>query len=274
MVKIALFGFTLLLALACAVVLLAYLRLNGEIEGDVQRLAAAAQPSGVIVTEDMLAPLPEPARRYLRKARIVGQPIPKLVRLQQKGRIRSSNDASWMEFEASEIYSTNPPGFVWRAWFQTRSMPAVMGRDEYLEGEGSIFMRMLALLPVADERGDMLKAAGLMRYLNEMIWFPAAFLGGNVAITAGSESSFKVAITDRGAIAEAELFVDATGRAVNFRARRYNTGSRTIEIWETPIAQWAAFGALELPSHGSALWRLPEGDLTYIELEVTEVGYE
>ncbi len=47
-----------------------------------------------------------------------------------------------------------------------------MGRDEYLGGRGSIVMKMLALLPVADEHGEELGAAGLMRYLNEMMGSP------------------------------------------------------------------------------------------------------
>ncbi|HWA19896.1 MAG TPA: DUF6544 family protein [Devosia sp.] len=274
MLRMMLFGLTLVLVAALVVIAIAYLRLNGEIEGDVKRLVASARPVNAIVTEEMVAALPAPAQRYLRKSGVIGQPIPSIVRLQQKGRIRSSSEANWMEFEASETYSTNPPAFVWRAWFPTPFMPVVMGRDEYLDGEGSIFMRMLALFPVAEERGDVLKAAGLMRYLNEMTWFPAAFLGSNLTITAAGPDSFKVALTDRGATAEAELFVDAEGRFVNFRALRFNTGTRSIETWETPITQWKTFGALELPSHGAAVWKLPGGDLTYIELDVTDVTYE
>src|SRR5690606_22534686 len=120
-----------------------------------------------------------PAQRYLSNTRVVGAPIPRLVHLAQKGRIRSSADADWMAFEAEETYSIDPPAFVWRAFFPTQRTPFVLGRDLYLEGRGGILMKMLALLPVANEYGEELRAAGLMRYLNEMSWFPAAFLGDN-----------------------------------------------------------------------------------------------
>jgi hypothetical protein len=242
--------------------------------GDVARLRAAAQPSGTTITAGMLAGLPEPAQRYFAHAGVLGQPIPRIVRLTQRGRIRSGNAADWMAFEAEETYSTDPPAFVWRTWLPARTMPVALGRDEYRDGEGSILIRMAALVPVADERGAEMQAAGLMRYLNEMTWFPAAFLGPNVTIAPADANSFSVSISDRGTTAAAVMFVDAAGRLTNFRAERFNTGTRTIETWETPLAAEGPLAGLTLPTAGSAVWKLPGGDLTYIELEVTGLAYE
>jgi len=253
----------------------AYWRWTQEIAGDTDRMVGNAVASDSrTITDAMLADLPCPARRYLVHAGVVGSKIPRLVMLIQKGRIRNSAESGWMGFEAEETYSTNPPGFVWRAAFPATPMPVVLGRDEYLEGNGSIVMKVLASIPVADERGDELRAAGLMRYLNEMMWFPAAFLGSNVTITAIDDASFGVSIADRDMVAEAVLLIDAEGQLTNFRARRYNTGSRSMEIWETPITAHASFNGLLLPRTGSAVWKLETGDIEYIELEVTGVTYQ
>jgi hypothetical protein len=149
-----------------------------------------------------------------------------------------------------------------------------MGRDEYLGGRGSIVMKMLALFPVADEQGEELGGAGLMRYLNEMMWFPAAYFGANVTIAARDDSSFDVSIVDKGMTATATLFVNDVGEVTNFRARRFNTGSRSLELWETPITAYGSYDGRLLPRAGSAVWKLPAGDLAYIELEVTSVTYE
>lgn len=252
-----------------------YLSFSGSIDADIGRLTRAARSPDGRVTSEQLAALPPTAQRYFTHARVAaGTAIPRLVRLKQKGRIRSSTDAGWMTFEATEIYSTNPPALIWRAWFPTPVMPVVLGRDEYLDGQGSIVMKMLALMPVADERGEELAAAGLMRYLNEMMWFPAAMLGGNVAIGAVDDTSFSLAIEDRGMRAEAVIEVDADGRPLNFAALRYNTGTRSMERWETPLSAEATFGDHVLPSTGSAVWKLAAGDLSYIELDITEVAYE
>ena len=261
--------------LAVIAVTVAYVAWSASISGDISRLRAEAEaPSASPITAERIASLPAPAVRYFNRAGVVGTTIPRLVRLTQKGRIRSSAEADWMMLEAEEVYSTNPPALVWRAGMPSLAMPVVLGRDEYLDGEGSIAMKMLSIVPVADEHGEDLRAAGLMRYLNEMMWFPAAYLAANVTITPAGDDSFGVSITDRGMIAEATLFVDTDGRVINFRADRYNTTTRSVERWETPISAWSTMAGLELPTIGAADWKLPAGDLRYIELEITSVTYE
>ena len=179
-----------------------------------------------------------------------------------------------MELEAEEFYSTSPPAFVWRAYFPKESLPIVLGRDEYLDGTGSIVMKMLSVYPVADERGEELGPASLMRYLNEMTWFPAAFLGENVTIEPVDEACFRVTIADRGMTATALMFVDEEGRLTNFRAQRFHTGTRTMETWETPMTKHRTFAGVRLPIAGAAVWKLKNGDFPYIELEVTDVKYD
>ncbi|HVY50731.1 MAG TPA: DUF6544 family protein [Devosia sp.] len=245
-----------------------------RIAADVERLVAAAQPSATIITDAMLAPLPPAAQRYFRYAGIVGRPIPKLVRLRQEGRIRSGAGSGWMTFEADEIYSTSPPAFVWRTWLPARATPVALGRDEYLDGQGSILIKMASLVPLADEHGGELAEAGLMRYLNETMWFPAALLGPEVVIAPIDDGSFRATLTDFGATADAMFFVDPEGRLTNFRARRFNTGTGTTETWETPVMAYGQFNGLNLPSAGAAVWKLATGDFTYIELGVTDIAYE
>jgi hypothetical protein len=248
-----------------------FLRSIGD---DVSRLTSAARAPGIVVTEAMLAALPPPAQRYFRYAGVVGREVPAVVRLTQTGRIRGSADAAWMTFEASETYSTNPPAFIWQAFMPGRMTPAALGRDEYLDGRGSILMKLLALMPVADEHGDQLTEAGLMRYLNECMWFPAALLGPNMTIAAIDDASFEVVLAERDREAKAAFVVDEEGRLTNFRAIRYNTSTRSDETWETPITAYRDYGGLRLPSAGAAVWKLAGGDLSYIELEVGNIGYE
>jgi hypothetical protein len=179
-----------------------------------------------------------------------------------------------MNIEAEEHYSTDPPAFVWKAAFPTRNLPVVLGRDAYLDGNGSILMKVLSLFAVADERGAELNDAALMRYLNEMMWFPAAFLGRNVTWTAIDETSAGVTLHDRGRSATATMFFDADGRPVNFRAKRFNTTTRQLETWETPISAYGAFEGLNLPSKGQAVWKLAGGEFAYVELEILTVSYD
>jgi hypothetical protein len=274
MVKIVIGVLIFIAAGAVLLVFWSYRRWNDAIGADIRRLTASAARDVVVVTEAMLAPLPAPVQRYLRYSGVVGKPIPATVRLTQRGRIRSAPTASWMNLEATEYYSTQPPAFVWKASLPTRSLPFVLGRDEYLDGKGSILMKMLAVYRVADESGGPLGEAALMRYLNEMTWFPAAFLGSNVTWRGIDDASAEVTLSDRGMTATAALFLDVEGRLTNFRAERFNTGTQSRETWETPITGYGEFAGRRLPSRGAAVWRLRDGDFTYIELEISDVSYD
>jgi len=274
MLKTVLLSLLALVVVAAAIVAWSYWRFAAAIDDDVRRLAAAASRETVIVTEEMLAGLPPVVQGHLRQSGVVGRAIPTIVRLRQTGRIRSSVEASWMSLEAEEVYSTDPPAFVWRASFPSAGLPLVTGRDEYRQGGGSILMKMLALFPVADESGGELVAAGLMRYLNEIMWFPQAYLGGNISWRGIDDTSAEVTIADRGMTASAILFFDGEGRLTNFRAQRHNTATRQVETWETPITGYGELDGLQLPIRGEGVWKQAGGDFAYIEVEVTALAFD
>jgi Family of unknown function (DUF6544) len=62
-----------------------------------------------VVTEDMLADLPEPVRRYLRYTGVAGRPFPGVVRLRQRGTMRVGPGQRWLPLDAEEHYSVRPP---------------------------------------------------------------------------------------------------------------------------------------------------------------------
>jgi len=78
---------------------------------------------------------------------------------------------------------------------------------------------------------------------------------------------------DRGKIRIGDT-IDADSRLTNFQARRYNTGSRSVETWETPVTKYGEFNRLKLPAQGAAIWKLATGTLYYIELVVVSIAYE
>ena len=243
---------------------------------DVQALRARASPGGGgVVTEDMLAGLPEPVRRYLRYTGVVGKPVPGMIRLQQKGRIQPGPGLPWMPLDAEEHYSVQPPGFVWAGTVRAGSVAVIRARDMYAEGHGRMLVKVASLWPVANAEGGQMDQASMMRYLNEMMWFPAAFLAGNISFEAVDDSSARVTLTDHGRTATATLFFDTQGRLTDFVAKRYRTaGASDPETWSTPITGYGEFEGLRLPVCGKALYKLPDGDLDYIEVTVTGLHYD
>ena len=91
---------------------------------DVQALHARASPARAgVVTEQMLADLPDPVRRYLRYTGVVGKPSPGTIRLRQKGRMRLAPGQPWVPLDAEEHYSVQPPGFVWAGTARLGPLP-------------------------------------------------------------------------------------------------------------------------------------------------------
>jgi hypothetical protein len=249
------------------------------IQRDAQRLLAQATPAaggGEVVTEEMLADLPEPARRYLRYTGVVGRSLARTVHLRQKGRMRPGPGQPWMALDAEEWYTVHPPGFVWGGTLHMGPVPVGRARDMYRDGHGHMLVKVASLFTVVDATGEEMDQGAMMRYLNEMVWFPTAFLGDDVSFEAVDDSSVRVTLTDHGRTATATLCVDGQGRLTDFVAKRYRIVGerRDLETWSTPITGYGEFEELRLPVRGKAAWKLPEGDLEYIEVAITELQYD
>ena len=124
----------------------------------------------------MLSDLPEPVRRYLTYTGVVGGPFVRMVRLRQKGAMRPGPGQPWMLLAAEEHYCVDPPGFVWDGTLRLGPVRVGRARDEYLGGAGRMLVKVASLLPVVDASGEEMDQGSMMRYLSEMIFFPAAFL--------------------------------------------------------------------------------------------------
>ena len=73
-------------------------RIENEVH-DLYSAAADTQPS--VVTDADPEHLPEPVRRWLRWANVVGRENPARVRLSQEGEFRLREDQAWMPFTAT-----------------------------------------------------------------------------------------------------------------------------------------------------------------------------
>jgi hypothetical protein len=267
------FGFLLALA---GVVWAAVRRMQMQSQQEMRDLLASARRGPAeIVRPEQFDSLPAPVRRYLIYTGVAGKPMPQTVRLRQRGQIRPSEGQGWLPFTAEEVYSVDPPGFVWSVMAQAGPLP-VPGCDRYQGGEGRMQIRPLGLFPVVDATGPELDQGAMMRYFNEIIWFPAAFLKDNITWHEIDDFSAEATFTDGGKSISAVLQFDASGRVLNFIAQRYMFGSEDdgLQTWSTPIATYGELGGLRLPLTGSAVWNLPEGDFEYIQLEIIDIEYD
>ncbi|NJN82205.1 MAG: hypothetical protein HC802_07950 [Caldilineaceae bacterium] len=228
----------------------------------------------VLVTEAMLQGAPAPIQRYLRHAGVVGKPMVHSVRLEQEGRFRTGMGQPWMPIRAEEFYSVDPPGFIWDAKFYMAGLPILRVRDSYRDGKGEILGKIGGLVTMLQDEGEGLDQGAMLRYLQEMIWFPSAFLGDNISFTPIDDGSAQVTFTDHGKSVTGTLFIDPEGNVTNFVAERFRSDKNALGTWTTPMSEVGEFEGLQLPIAGKGVWLQPEGDYEYVDLTVTQLEYD
>jgi hypothetical protein len=139
-----------------------------------------------------------------------------------------------------------------------------------------MYGKLLGLKTIFDARGPELDQGSMVRYLNEVMWFPSAYLGENMRWETLDNESARVKFSDHGREVSADLYFDSQGRLVDFRAKRYREvdGEFKLDDWSTPMRSYGEFEGLNLPTGGVGVWHLPGGDFVYIELKITEIQYE
>jgi hypothetical protein len=229
----------------------------------------------LVITSDMLNELPTPVQRYMTYTGVVGTPWIDTVRLKQVGKFRQGPDRPWMPVTAEELYTTNPPSLIWNARFKVAGLPLLRAKDRYESGHGHMFGKLAGMFTVFDVSGDKLDQATMIRYLNEIMWFPTAFLGESISWKDVGSDSAQVTFSDHGKSVSARMFFDSDGRLTNFTTMRYREidGDFSLDPWSTPILGYGERAGLKLPIHGQAVWNLESGDLSYADLEITEVEY-
>jgi hypothetical protein len=272
--RIVLGTFAAVVVVAASSAGVARIAFERRLSNDVEDLLAASQgPEPTVVSEADLAGLPEPVQRWLRHAQVVGKQHPTTVRLKMEGQFRLGEDKGWMPFEAEEYYSTDPPGLVWTVSMKMAPLVSIVGQDRYIDGRGGIDMRLLGIVPVARKSGGSLDQGAMLRYLNEIMWFPAAALRPYIAWEGIDANSARATMSHGGVTASATFVFDGQGRLTTMTAERNNDAKGRPLPWSTPLSDYGEFEGVRVPIAGEAVWRYESGDFSYIRLRVTELNY-
>lgn len=239
----------LLLGLAFAVlgVLLLLDHRADRIEWD--RLAALQPETPERFDLEMVADLPEPARRYFAHAIDRGTPLLPVAVIEMTGEfsLGTKDDPRYQPMEAHQILAA-PEGFVW-AMRTTGGMP-VSGSDS---GRWTRF-RIFGLIPVARIGGDPDHARSAYgRYVGEaVIWAPAALLPRpGVTWEAVDEDTARVTV-ERGPISQAvDVTVDPEGRPITAVFQRWSNANpdkeHRLQPFGATMSDFREVGGYRLP---------------------------
>lgn len=218
------------------------------------RLAALQPDDPRVFDEEMVAGLPEPARRYFTYAIRPGAPLLPVVEIEMTGHfsLGTKDDPRYQPMEARQILAA-PEGFVW-AMKTAGGMP-VAGSDSGLWTRFRIFV----LLPVARAGGDPDHARSAFgRYVSEaVIWSPAAVLPGpGVIWTEVDDDTARVTVR-RGELSQAvDVTVDAEGRPEVVSFERWTNANPEkayrLQPFGAVVSDVREVGGYRLPFHAEA----------------------
>jgi hypothetical protein len=221
--------------------------------------------------------LPAPVQRFFRTVLKDGQAIVVAVSLSQKGQFNmSETETKWSPFTATQVVTTQRPGFDWDARIQMAPGMSAFVHDAYLLGEGSLHASLLGLFTVADVRGTPEAAQGeLLRFFAEMPWYPTALLPSQgVCWEAINDTSALATLTDGATTVSAVFQFNAEGTIDTFRTEARYRDKLTAMPWGGRFWEYSVRDGMLIPLEGEVGWEYPEGTRLYFKGRTTEIHYE
>jgi hypothetical protein len=231
-----------------------------------------------LVTETDLEPLPDPVRRYLLRAGVVGRARVNDFRLGWVGRIRSGPDAPWMTFTADQLNIWDPPRrFFWMD-ARMKGLPVDV-LHEFDHTGASMRVRLLSVRSMVDASGSELTRAETVTIFNDLcLYAPGALPFADIVWQPIDAHRAAGRFTLGANTVAAELTFDDDGDLIDFssddRAQGSADGSTFTALrWTTPVRDYAVLGPARVPSRAETRWHPASGAWTYGEFTLTSLAY-
>jgi hypothetical protein len=255
----------------------AEVRFNRSARDDMDAvLRATQQLPATVITKEMIAGLPDPVQRWLSSSGVIGRTPASTIRLTQRGEMRQRPDGDWVPATAEQVFSVNPPGFVWRTTMEMMPLVTVLGKDRYSAGHGRMQISAYGLFTIVDGSGEQMDQGTMLRYLAEICWFPTAALSPNLSWTPVDSLTAQATLTDGDRSVSGIFRFNEAGDAVGFEADRYmdRPDGATLERWMITMEEVKDLSGFRIPVRSSVTWKLKEGDHTWFRLEVESIEYQ
>lgn len=261
--------------LAGAIVRYRAFRRSMEEETDLL-LRAHTGESAAWISEERLRQLPRPVSTWLSLAHLLDRAPLGPVTIIQEGMLRTKPEGQWMPFRAKQHASPDTPSFIWKARIQAGPGIAIYGRDLYVNGQADMLIKLAGLFKVAHARGPEIDQGSLVRYLAEIVWYPAAALSPLIAWEALDDNSARAVISYKGISASGIFYFQTSGEPVQFVAQRYKEagGACTLEEWSVRMGAYKRFQDILIPSQGEVSWNLRTGPFPWLRFEIKDVRFE
>lgn len=204
---------------------------------------------------DMLAGLPEPARRYFTFAIKDATPLKTVAKIKMRGQFSLGNKQSpnYLDMEATQVLAA-PTGFVWKMSGGSGLM-RMSGSDS---GRWTRFW-LAGLAPVARFGGDIDHSRSAFgRYAAEAaFWTPAALLPGpNVTWEEKSKDTARYTMKQGDILQSVDVTVDVDGRPITVQFQRWSNANadriHRLQPFGGFLSDFQEVGGFRVPMHVEA----------------------
>jgi hypothetical protein len=249
--------------------------LPAEYERDLA-LASPARPSEVL-TEADLARLPDPVRRYVRAAGVVGQPRVQSFHASWTGRIRGGTDQAWMAFTADQLNTLDTPRrfFLMDAVMKGLPVDVLHTFDEH---GATMRVRLLSVKTMVDARGEVLTRSETVTLFNDLCFFaPGELVRPSIAWEPVDAHAARARYTQGPNTISATLFFNDADELMDFASDDRNPSpdgsAATTTRWTTPVRDYGRVGPARVPRKAETRWHPSSGAWTYGEFELRSLEY-
>lgn len=278
LVKILLAALGIAVALIALFIVISSYLFDKKVEAEIKQLGEDAVGAQIKTFRyDDLGKLPEPVQRYFRYVLKDGQDYIRFVRLKQTGEFRMNPDQDFKPFKAEQYFTTEIPGFIWKARLKLVPFVWIGARDMYYQGKGNMLIKMMSAITIADSKGKEMDQSTLLRFLAESPWFPTALFPSNYLKWEEIDSnSAKAIITDGDHTVSGVFDFNHKGEITRFvtddRFMEVN-GKPVRERWTTYYTNYQEMSGIKIPTEGETEWNLKQGDFKPVRVRVMDIQY-
>lgn len=228
------------------------------------------------VEEIEIGDVPKIVWKYYNFAGVFGKKKASRVKVSLKGYVRNIENEKWKPFTSEQYYTIDPISYVWNKKTYLGKFPTTLMYEKLGETMGYMSYKVLGVFKSFEHVGRAVNEAAVIKYLNDILWFPTAFIHKDIKWEEVDENAARAIITKGNITRSAIFYFNNEGMPVNFKSNRYKYRGKergTYE-WSVPVKGWKEFNGCKVPQFGRVLWHLPEGDFCYMQFEVVDIKFD
>ena len=258
-----------LISLIVLVLLIGYLLHNQNLKSEIKSLYNSTGTNSTKTFKySQLEGLPIFVQNYFKHVLKDGQPYINTVRLEHNGKFKTAKEKKWSKITGKQYFTSWKPGFIWEG-----KIGIVTAKDMYLNDEGSLTIKLLNLIKIAEAKGDYINQGELLRWLGESVWFPTNLLPSkHLTWVAIDETSAKLLFNYNDLSIFYIVTFNTNNEIISLKTNRY-LETDNMKPWLGECSNYQEVNGIKIPFNIKATWKLDDGDYNYVDFNVKKVDY-